>query len=81
MSEWMIQKLKFSLAIRHLPSTHDVSSDHAHISKPKLPFFIKIAAFKNVWNMMQQWIIGVRPIFHSPNQVNACTYSISRKHG
>ena len=61
--------------------THEVSSDRVHTPKTRLSSFIKIAVFqRNLWNMGANGTSGCVQYFHSANQIDACVYSVLRKH-
>ena len=71
-------ELEVFLLIRHLPTTHKVSSDRVHTPKTRLSSFIKIAVFqRNVWNMAPVDHLGAYNVFHPANRIDACVYSVS----
>ena len=74
-------ELEVFLLICHLPTTHEVSSDRVHTPKTRSSSFIKIAVFqRSLWNMGANGTPGCVQYFHSANQIDACVYSVSRKH-
>ena len=70
-------ELEVFLLTRHLPMTHEVSSDRVHTPKTRLSSSIKIAVFQK---KRGTWHKRCVQCFYSANRIGACVYSVPRKH-
>ena len=71
-------ELEAFLLIRHLHTTHEVSSDRFHTQDTII--FLHQDCRRNVWSMAPVEHLGACNVFHSANRIDACVYGVSWEH-